>query len=182
MRLQEIALSSLLWGASIVTAQLNERFVEDGLVKRQQFTPTTTTAEGATCADAFGDGYVTCREGSSTVNRLCYNPSLGQTCCENPGQWACPAGSFCLVSGSCCPNGKDPQSCAADNHVSVSAGFKPSQATNMPYAANSTKPIGGVQSTAVKSSPASYYTGAASNPKSHMAGLAGIVIGAVAMI
>jgi hypothetical protein len=64
MRFSEIALSSLIFGATALAAQLNERFIQenelDNLMKRQQFTPSTTTAEGATCADAFGQGYLTC--------------------------------------------------------------------------------------------------------------------------
>jgi hypothetical protein len=62
MRFPQIAFSTLLLGSAAVATQLNERF-SDGLnplTKRQQFVPTTTTAQGETCADAFGDGYVTC--------------------------------------------------------------------------------------------------------------------------
>lgn len=64
MRFLEIALSTLLLGATVLAAQINERFIQEdqlnALMKRQQFKPTTTTAEGATCADAFGSGYETC--------------------------------------------------------------------------------------------------------------------------
>jgi hypothetical protein len=42
------------------------------------------------------------REATDTVNRLCYNANLGQTCCSS--SWACPSGAFCLVNGSCCPS------------------------------------------------------------------------------
>jgi len=61
MRIQ-LLVSSLLFGSSALAAQLNERFIGDpmSLERRQQFKPTTTTAEGSTCADAFGAGYVTC--------------------------------------------------------------------------------------------------------------------------
>jgi hypothetical protein len=59
MRFQLILSSIFVAGA---VAELNERYVDDYgvLAKRQQFKPTTTTAEGSTCADAFGEGYVTC--------------------------------------------------------------------------------------------------------------------------
>jgi hypothetical protein len=59
MRFQEIA---ILFSATVLAAQLNERQADAGsaLMRRQQFTPVTTTAEGATCADAFGAGYQTC--------------------------------------------------------------------------------------------------------------------------
>lgn len=55
-------LVTFLFGASALAAQLNERYTGDLsiLQKRQQFKPSTTTAEGSTCADAFGAGYVTC--------------------------------------------------------------------------------------------------------------------------
>lgn len=55
-------LSTLLFCSSVLAAQLNERFIDDpmGLARRQQFVPTTTVAEGSTCGDAFGAGYVTC--------------------------------------------------------------------------------------------------------------------------
>jgi len=170
-------LAVLLFGATSLAAMINERFVDDALVKRQQFTPTTTTAEGATCADAFGAGYVTCRNATNTINRLCYNPSLGQSCCA--ASWACPASAFCLVEGTCCPNGQDPKSCAAAQNVTISAGFRASTGTALPHTNGTT--VGTVQ-TSVHSSPASYFTGAASNPKAHVAGLAGLLIGAVAMI
>ena len=61
-------LSLLLFGATSLAAMINERFVDEVLVKRQQFTPTTTTAEGATCADAFGAGYVTCQSCCMTID------------------------------------------------------------------------------------------------------------------
>jgi hypothetical protein len=89
---------------------LNERYVQT-LDKRQEFTPTTQTASGNTCADAFGAGYVVCRDSSPNQNRLCYNPGAGQTCCGN--QWACPSGSFCYTNGNCCPNGLSQSACAA---------------------------------------------------------------------
>jgi hypothetical protein len=65
MRFQEIVFSSLLFGATVLAAELNTRFIDEPLhlvlAKRQQFKPQTTTAEGATCADAFGQGYETCK-------------------------------------------------------------------------------------------------------------------------
>jgi hypothetical protein len=69
MHFPKIALSTLLFGVTVLATQLNERFIQadqlDALMKRQQFKPTTTTAEGATCADAFGAGYTTCMSYSS---------------------------------------------------------------------------------------------------------------------
>jgi hypothetical protein len=65
MRFQEIAISTLLFGASAIAAEVEERQLNvntlNMLLKRQsQFVPNTTTAEGTTCADAFGTGYETC--------------------------------------------------------------------------------------------------------------------------
>jgi len=135
MLFHTIAFSAILLGAAHANV-LNERFVDDGfnaLTKRQQFEPTTQTATGSTCADAFGGGYVTCRDTTATQNRLCYNPQVGQTCCE--ATWACPNGSFCLSEPYCCPNGEDPKACAADNNVVLPSSYvtpsaKPTTTTN----------------------------------------------------
>lgn len=126
MLFRAVALAAL--ATTTLAHQLNDRHLHfhearglNVLEKRQdqQFQPTTTTATGDTCADAFGAGYETCREATDSTNRLCYNPSIGQTCCSN--QYACPSGSFCLNSGNCCPNGLDPNTCAAMISSSSSA-------------------------------------------------------------
>jgi hypothetical protein len=69
MLFNQIVLSTLLAGSAFGASQLvNERFVDDGfnaLTKRQQFVPTTQTAAGDTCADAFGAGYQTCKSRDS---------------------------------------------------------------------------------------------------------------------
>jgi hypothetical protein len=68
--IQTMLFSQIICSAAVVgsaVAALNERFVDDGfnaLTKRQQFIPTTQTAAGDTCADAFGAGYLTCTSGS----------------------------------------------------------------------------------------------------------------------
>jgi len=93
----------------------------DSLGRRQAFDPGETTGSGANCVEAFGEGYVECRPASDTKNRLCINPSLGETCCNN--LWGCPADSFCLVQDLCCPTGLDPKTCAAQNSVTLPAGF-----------------------------------------------------------
>jgi hypothetical protein len=131
MLFSQIAFSAVLVGSAVATS-LNERFVDDGfnaLTKRQQFIPTTQTAAGDTCADAFGAGYLTCREKTDSKNRLCYNPTLGQACCEST--WACPNGSFCLVDPYCCPNGEDPSTCAAEKGVTLSSTFVTPSATKV---------------------------------------------------
>jgi hypothetical protein len=69
MLFTQITLSALAMGSAVVATGLNERWVDDGfnaLTKRQQFIPTTQTAAGDTCADAFGTGYQTCTSGRVT--------------------------------------------------------------------------------------------------------------------
>jgi hypothetical protein len=130
MLFSQIICSAAVVGSAV--AALNERFVDDGfnaLTKRQQFIPTTQTAAGDTCADAFGAGYLTCREKTDSKNRLCYNPTLGQACCES--SWACPNGSFCLVDPYCCPDGEDPNTCAAEKGVTLSSTFVTPSATSV---------------------------------------------------
>ncbi|TLD35556.1 putative D-lactate dehydrogenase [Venturia nashicola] len=124
MMFNTVAFSALLLGSATATI-LHERSLEDGvsaLYKRQyQFQPGTQTATGNTCADAFGSGYTMCREHTATLNRLCYNPTAGQTCCSS--SWACPNGSGCSATSAgsyCCPNGQDAKSCAAAKAVSSS--------------------------------------------------------------
>jgi len=186
MRFPQIAFSTLLLGSAALATQLNERFSDglDPLTKRQQFVPTTTTAQGETCADAFGDGYVTCREKSDTQNRLCYNPTIGQTCCSS--SWACPSGSFCLVNPYCCPAGQDPKTCAAANGVSLSADFSTATASGTsatPYPAGN-HTAGAASGTGTKSASASYYTGVngASNLQAGIAGVVGLMMGAAAIL
>jgi hypothetical protein len=71
MLFSNIAFSAVFVGSALAT--INERFVDDGfnaLLKRQQFIPTTQTAAGDTCADAFGAGYLTCTFGSRKYAQL----------------------------------------------------------------------------------------------------------------
>jgi len=176
MRFQEIAVSAFLLSATASAFQLHERYVGEEaslLFKRQQFTPTTTTAEGATCADTFGPGYTTCREASSSINRLCYNPSLGQTCCQS--SWACPSDSFCSTAiGACCPNGQDPAVCAAQN-----SGSKPSGSLS-PAGSNST-----AHTSVAAPKPTSSKAATGDAPRrqaSSVLGLVGVIAGAMALL
>jgi len=198
MLFTQVAFSALLLGAASANA-INERFADDGfnaLTKRQQFMPTTQTATGNTCADAFGDGYVTCREKTDSKNRLCYNPNVGQTCCA--ATWACPNGSFCLAEPFCCPNGEDPKTCAAENNISLPSSFttpaaKPTTTTYSSKVSSTSAssvsyyvapyPTAANVSTVVKataSGTGSYYaqpsqfTGAASNVGVSVASIAGV--------
>jgi hypothetical protein len=66
MRFHDIAFSlfAAVALASDLAVERRSAHVHPGpalLSKRQeQFVPNTTTAEGSTCADAFGNGYQTC--------------------------------------------------------------------------------------------------------------------------
>ncbi|KAF2437007.1 hypothetical protein EJ08DRAFT_691310 [Tothia fuscella] len=160
MLFSKFAYSAIFVGSAV--ASLNERFVDDGfnaLTKRQQFVPTTQTAAGDTCADAFGAGYQTCREKSDGKNRLCYNPTVGQTCCS--ASYACPNGSFCLVDPFCCPNGSDPKTCAADKGVELPSSFASAASSTAPKSSSAPAPsavyFAQLNQTVTASSSSSYH-------------------------
>ncbi|KAL8708364.1 MAG: hypothetical protein Q9220_006744 [cf. Caloplaca sp. 1 TL-2023] len=115
----------------------------------QSFAPTTSFGSGATCADAFGSGYIDC-------NGTCYNPGEGQTCCPGGGNaYPCPAESFCLINGLCCPNGLPASTCAAQNGVTLPDNFNTatSAIAGSTVATHSTS-VSAVQSTSIPSSSA----------------------------
>jgi hypothetical protein len=165
--------------------------IAHSLMKRaSQFVPNTTTAEGSTCADAFGAGYLTCREASGTSNRLCYNPSIGQTCCES--SWACPMDSFCLISGSCCPNGTEAAACASALASSAtsqtvvptlssltSASVTGGSSGNVEVKPTGTATSAGAQSSKTPNAAAPEVKGIRNAAN---VGLAGLVLGAVIML
>ncbi|KAL8961249.1 MAG: hypothetical protein Q9183_005338 [Haloplaca sp. 2 TL-2023] len=105
----------VLFAAGAIAGNLNQLVPRELLPRQDQsFTPTTSFGQGATCADAFGAGYVDC-------NGVCYNPGQGETCCPGGGDdYPCPSDSFCLnVNGLCCPDGLDAATCASQNGVSL---------------------------------------------------------------
>jgi hypothetical protein len=106
---------------SFVEATNNMLTPYGGVYKRQAFDPDETTGSGANCVEAFGEGYIECVPKSESKPRLCINPDLGETCCDN--KWGCPGGSFCLVQDLCCPDGLDPKTCAAQNDVTLPPDF-----------------------------------------------------------
>jgi len=180
----EIAISSLFLSATVfANAHVHPGSPFGLLEKRQdQFVPNTTTAEGTTCADAFGDGYDTCRNATDSQNRLCFNPNIGQSCCQN--QWACPADSFCLDDGSCCPNGTDAAACAAAGSTSSSsliAATTSTAAASGSHSATATGPkatvTGANGSTATANFAADSWRSKGAN-----IGFAGLVLGAVVML
>ncbi|KAI3329441.1 hypothetical protein HD806DRAFT_530832 [Xylariaceae sp. AK1471] len=74
-----------------------------------------------TCGQTYGNGSIPCGGPQST---LCFNPGLGQTCCD-VDRGFCGSGSYCApVAGYCCLEGEDLTTCAEN------AGFDlPSSAT-----------------------------------------------------
>ncbi|KAL9619712.1 MAG: hypothetical protein Q9160_005732 [Pyrenula sp. 1 TL-2023] len=144
---QTISVFSLCFTAAIAadTGKISVR----SLVERQDqsFQPGTNFGSGATCADAFGSGFVQCGTGNK-----CFNPSGGESCCSN--SYPCPSGSFCLIDGYCCPNGIDPQTCAINNGVSLPAGFTPGGATTPA----STPPASTPTTTPTTTTPPPVYT------------------------
>ncbi|KAL8950730.1 MAG: hypothetical protein Q9222_003249 [Ikaeria aurantiellina] len=115
----------------------------------QSFEPTTSFGSGATCADAFGAGYVDC-------NGVCYNPGEGQTCCPGGGDaYPCPSESFCLINGLCCPDGLPASTCAAQNGVSLPDDFNTATSAVASTAATThSSSISAVESTSVPTSSA----------------------------
>lgn len=107
------AVFALASAATSFALQLNDLESPANVLDKRQnvFSPNVTTATGDTCADAFGTGYVTCREKNANQNRLCYNPSAGQSCCN--AQTACPSGGYCAPDGSgrCCAAGTSVDAC-----------------------------------------------------------------------
>ncbi|KAL8821903.1 MAG: hypothetical protein Q9223_000132 [Gallowayella weberi] len=108
-------LSIALFAAGALAGNLHQVLPRELQVRQSQaFNPSTSFGSGATCADAFGAGYIDC-------NGVCYNPNEGQTCCPGGGDaYPCPSRSFCLnINGLCCPNGLSPATCARQNGVAL---------------------------------------------------------------
>ncbi|KAL8737204.1 MAG: hypothetical protein Q9181_001930 [Wetmoreana brouardii] len=106
-----------LFAAGAVAGNLAHLVPRELQIRQSQaFTPSTSSGSGATCADAFGAGYIDC-------NDVCYDPGQGEVCCPGGGNaYPCPSDSFCLnVNGLCCPDGLDAATCAAQNGVELPA-------------------------------------------------------------
>ena len=75
-----LAVAGLLAGGALAD---KSRMVETSLLSKRQseaFVPNSETRQGNTCVAAFGPGYIDCGPSS---NDVCYNPAVGQTCCES---------------------------------------------------------------------------------------------------
>ncbi|KAK3687328.1 hypothetical protein B0T22DRAFT_478662 [Podospora appendiculata] len=108
-----------------------------GVVRRDEpgYQPTQAVCgTGATCAQACGDGYTTCKSTDSQVH--CFNPAAAQTCCPDESGNSCDAGYYCAadsVKGTwCCPDGMSLTACAAAYSVTgglVSETAKPTSSS-----------------------------------------------------
>ncbi|KAI8954300.1 hypothetical protein F4801DRAFT_575692 [Xylaria longipes] len=68
----------------------------------------STKRQLLTCEQSHGNGSIPC---GGPKSNLCFNPGLGQTCCQDSG-W-CDSGSYCApIAGYCCPEDQDPTTCA----------------------------------------------------------------------
>ncbi|KAI0486059.1 hypothetical protein F4859DRAFT_511059 [Xylaria cf. heliscus] len=66
---------------------------------------------GMTCESTYGNGSMPCGGPESTG---CYNPGLGQICCQDNG--FCDSGSYCAPAGGyCCSEDEDLAVCARNN-------------------------------------------------------------------
>jgi len=80
-----------------------------------------------TCVECYGAGMVSC-DGNA-----CYDPSAGESCCED-GNY-CPAGQTCTnIEGGCCNNGQSLQDCAASFGVPIPTSTAPAATAPAPTA------------------------------------------------
>jgi len=87
-----------------------------GLRARQDegyYPDTTDCGDGATCQEACGAQYEEC----SGATPICYDPTVGQKCCNDGTGYGCNAGDYCTNDSAgltyCCPDGLDLAGCAA---------------------------------------------------------------------
>ena len=107
---------------------------------------TTCSGPTDTCETACGLGYIQCGDPSAN---LCYNPDIGEPCCEPNSASVCKCinvqivmyhtaysligscyeGDFCLVDGYCCPGGLEATDCAVSYGVTLPATYVASTPT-----------------------------------------------------
>ncbi|KAK1755167.1 hypothetical protein QBC47DRAFT_414068 [Echria macrotheca] len=72
------------------------------------------------CAETYGESWIPCGDVAST---FCYNPLLGQSCCETDNGY-CDPGTHCApVPGHCCLDGEDLATCARNAGFQLPAGI-----------------------------------------------------------
>jgi len=106
------------------------------------FIPGQTSGQGETCAEAFGPNYVQCG-----TDNDCYDPTAKESCCSEG--YPCPADSFCLTAGYCCPDGMDPATCAKEHGVTLPASTGYSSSTAYSSASSSEAPVTTTYATSV---------------------------------
>jgi len=80
-----------------------------------------------TCLETYGGGSITCGNDDSLY---CYDPTLGETCCELDNGY-CKAGDSCApTAGYCCTVGEDPETCAARLDFTLPSSFSIAAATS----------------------------------------------------
>jgi len=82
--IKTLAVLAIFAGSGAIAVE-NQRIGARSLVERrpdESSVPISGTGKGATCAETFGTGYIVCREKTDTEDTLCYNPDIGEECCN----------------------------------------------------------------------------------------------------
>ncbi|KAK8080004.1 hypothetical protein PG997_007822 [Apiospora hydei] len=124
----------------------------------------TLCGSGTTCAEACGKGFEQC--GSQDDQVHCFNPTVGQTCCQGGTNGnACDAGYYCANDGKgatwCCKNGdeacggKIPKSLMSSTSVAAATTTSPTSPSAAPTTSSATPEAITSSSSAVSSSSTS---------------------------
>ncbi|KAI5920050.1 hypothetical protein F4810DRAFT_713919 [Camillea tinctor] len=85
-----------------------------------------------TCEQTYGSGSMQC---GGMDSRFCFNPNLGQTCCEQDSGY-CEQGTYCApVAGYCCVEGEDLVTCAKNAGFDLPNSASISMAASAPVTA-----------------------------------------------
>jgi hypothetical protein len=98
-----------------------------------------------------------CAPNEVECNDYCLDLAAGDVCCSEG--YGCPGGSFCLTNGYCCPNELDPNTCALNNGVSLTAGFNTNPVPPTPAATATGSPSGTVPTIGTPAATYSISTG-----------------------
>ncbi|KAI0164721.1 hypothetical protein GGR57DRAFT_209735 [Xylariaceae sp. FL1272] len=87
------------------------------------------------CAETYGNGSIPCGAADSG---LCFNPSLGQTCCPLDNGF-CGKGTYCApVAGYCCAESEDLQACARNRGFALPDTATSSSGIDLPTSGSAT--------------------------------------------
>ncbi|KAI1504433.1 hypothetical protein F5X99DRAFT_406151 [Biscogniauxia marginata] len=116
----------------LVSLSLLLSFIGVPVLARENYAPVFTPGHKRqlmTCEQTYGPSSLQC---GGTDSRFCFDPSVGQTCCEKDSGY-CKQGTYCApVAGFCCIEGEDLSTCAQNagfdlpNSASASAAMAPS--------------------------------------------------------